>query len=114
MSEWRKCTTCKESIAFQSKFWICNVSTCQKKRAGLIFCSVECWDAHVPTLRHKDSWAIERRAPTEAEWKFVLSGAKIDPTYPEREKKPAPEPEAPRRDPNAKPKTILRKKSQLA
>lgn len=32
-----------------------------------MFCSVSCWDSHVATLRHRDSWAVEARAPTRAE-----------------------------------------------
>ena len=30
----------------------------------LVFCSVSCWDSHVATLRHRDAWAVEARAPT--------------------------------------------------
>lgn len=37
------------------------------------FCSVECWDAHVPTMRHRDAWAIEKRAPSAAEWERLLA-----------------------------------------
>ncbi len=28
-----------------------------------MFCSVECWDAHVPLYNHRESWAIEARSP---------------------------------------------------
>ncbi len=62
-SAWQKCTTCKKEIAYGQKFWVCNVSTCNTKRNNYMFCSVGCWDAHVPLLRHKDSWAEERQAP---------------------------------------------------
>jgi hypothetical protein len=34
-----------------------------------VFCSVACWDAHVPTMRHRESWAEEQRSPSEAEWR---------------------------------------------
>jgi hypothetical protein len=34
----------------------------------LVFCSVSCWDSHVATLRHRDAWAVEERAPSRAEW----------------------------------------------
>jgi histone H3/H4 len=28
-----------------------------------VFCSVECWDAHVPMANHREAWAIENRSP---------------------------------------------------
>jgi histone H3/H4 len=34
----------------------------------LTFCSVACFQAHVPTLRHRDAWAEEKRAPTAEAW----------------------------------------------
>jgi hypothetical protein len=34
----------------------------------LTFCSVACFQAHVPTLRHRDAWAEEQRAPTYEAW----------------------------------------------
>jgi hypothetical protein len=34
----------------------------------LTFCSVACFQAHVPTLRHRDAWAEEKRAPTLEAW----------------------------------------------
>jgi hypothetical protein len=86
MTEWRKCTTCKKEIAFLQKYWICNVSTCQRKRTGLVFCTLECWDAHLPVFRHKEAWAEERQAPSERVWAEVLAGTRPDPTYPERKR----------------------------
>lgn len=73
-SFWKKCTTCKKPISFRSVYWVCNVSTCNRKRTGLTFCSVDCWDAHVPVLRHKESWAEERRAPSAEEWRKIQDG----------------------------------------
>lgn len=35
---------------------------------GLFFCSVPCWDAHVPEARHRDAWAVQETAPTLEEW----------------------------------------------
>ena len=67
-AHWRRCSSCKEPIGFETPYWVCNVSTCNRKRTGLVFCSVSCWDAHVPLLRHRESWAEERRAPTPAQW----------------------------------------------
>ena len=65
---WKRCSTCKKEIPFVATYWVCNVSTCNRARTALAFCSVNCWDAHVPMLRHRDAWAEEARAPTEAEW----------------------------------------------
>ncbi len=62
-SYWRKCTSCKKEIPLGTIYWVCNVSTCNRKRTGLVFCSVSCWDAHVPVLNHRDSWAEERKSP---------------------------------------------------
>ena len=73
-NEWRKCSSCKKPIPFKALYWVCNVSTCNRKRTGLAFCSVSCWDAHVPMMNHRESWAEERRAPTPEEWARVLSG----------------------------------------
>ena len=60
---WRRCNTCKAEIGFGVKYFVCNVSTCNRKRTGMVFCSVECWDAHLPTARHRDAWAVEKVAP---------------------------------------------------
>jgi hypothetical protein len=64
---WKKCSACKKPIAFRALYYVCNVSTCNRQRTGLSFCSVECWDSHVPMMRHRESWAEERRAPAEGE-----------------------------------------------
>lgn len=60
---WRKCSTCKKPIAFGAKYYICNVSTCQNPRTGYVFCSVACFDSHVPGARHKNAYALEEMAP---------------------------------------------------
>ncbi len=65
---WKRCNTCKKPIAFASGYFTCNVSTCNRKGTDFAFCSVACWDAHVPVLRHRDAWAEEQRAPTAAAW----------------------------------------------
>ncbi|MBS1959114.1 MAG: hypothetical protein JST80_06575 [Bdellovibrionales bacterium] len=62
---WKLCSSCKKPIHLKSVYWTCNVSTCNRKRTGLVFCSVECWDAHVPLYNHRESWALENRAPKE-------------------------------------------------
>ena len=60
---WRRCSSCKSDIGFGADYWVCNVSTCNRKRTGLVFCSVSCWDAHLPIARHRDAWAEERISP---------------------------------------------------
>jgi len=60
---WKTCSSCKEGIALGAIYWTCSVSTCNRKRTALFFCSVSCWDAHVPMARHRDAWAEEKRAP---------------------------------------------------
>ena len=67
-SFWRRCSSCKREIAFQATYWVCNVSTCNRKRTGLVFCTTSCWDAHLPLMNHRESWAEERRAPTREAW----------------------------------------------
>ena len=60
---WKLCSSCKKPIGLNTVYWTCNVSTCNRKRTGLVFCSVECWDAHVPLYNHRESWALENRSP---------------------------------------------------
>ena len=64
---WLHCSACRKGIPFGATHWVCSVSTCNRARTQLVFCSVSCWDSHVATLRHRDSWAIEARAPTRDE-----------------------------------------------
>jgi hypothetical protein len=59
----RHCSICKKHIAFGANYFRCSVSTCNQKRTALYFCSVSCWDAHVPGARHRDAWAEPTRAP---------------------------------------------------
>lgn len=88
--EWKRCSSCKKNIAFRATYWICNVSTCNRKRTGLSFCSVSCWDAHVPMMNHRESWAEERRAPSPEEWARIVSGE----DKPQRKRAPRGEDEA--------------------
>ena len=65
---WRSCSTCKKPIEFQQTYYACSVSTCNRTRHGFCFCSVSCWDAHVPMMRHRESWAEQHTAPTREAW----------------------------------------------
>ncbi len=66
---WRKCSSCKKDLLCGETYFACSVSTCQSKVTNYAFCSVPCWDAHLPVERHRSgsSGAIERRAPAHAE-----------------------------------------------
>lgn len=58
---------CKNQIDYGQKIYECSVSTCRQKRTGMVFCSLGCWEAHLPMMRHRDPWAEEGVAPTQAE-----------------------------------------------
>ncbi len=59
---------CKKPIAFAASYFACSVSTCRRQRNALYFCSLSCWEAHLPMMRHRDAWAEQERAPTRAQW----------------------------------------------
>jgi hypothetical protein len=65
---WKRCNTCKRPIGFRASYFACSVSTCNRKGTDFVFCSVDCWDAHVPVLRHRDAWADEKTSPSVDEW----------------------------------------------
>jgi len=65
---WKRCSTCKKPIGFSETWYACSVSTCNRKRIGLFFCSVPCFDSHVPGARHRDAWAEQNQSPTRTEW----------------------------------------------
>lgn len=64
---WKKCSTCKKPINFGSRYYACSVSTCNGERTGYVFCSVSCFDAHLPGARHRQAGAIEKMAPKSAD-----------------------------------------------
>lgn len=64
---WKRCSACKKPIELGATYWTCNVSTCNRKRTALQFCSVTCWEVHLPGANHRDSWAEEQQAPKTAE-----------------------------------------------
>lgn len=77
--EWRKCSTCKTSLSFGGLYYVCSVSTCNRKRTGLFFCSVECWEVHLPMARHREAWAVEESAPSREAWLASGGGAPASP-----------------------------------
>lgn len=77
-AHFRHCSTCKQPIAFEGEYFRCSVSTCNRRVTALYFCSVPCWDAHVPEARHRDAWAEPVRAPSLRDWLADHSGEEDD------------------------------------
>ena len=87
-----KCTECRREIAYGATYWQCSVSTCNRSRMPLYFCSVTCWDSHLGTVRHRDAYAVEVKAPTRDAWQREQAAAAEAP-------RPAPPPQTPDRPP---------------
>ncbi len=64
---WRKCSSCKKDILLNSKYYECSVSTCTGLRTGYVFCTVSCWEVHLPGAKHRDAGAVEKRSPMTAD-----------------------------------------------
>ena len=66
---WKRCSSCKKEILTGQTYYVCSISTCQGRTTNYAFCSIPCWDAHIPTERHKpdSAGAIERKAPQHVE-----------------------------------------------
>lgn len=84
--EWKKCSSCKKSIPLNTKYYVCSVSSCNSKRTGYIFCSVSCFDQHIPMARHKSAGAVEETSPKTAEpekiskpTRRIIKGNKLTP-----------------------------------
>ncbi|MCO5143031.1 MAG: hypothetical protein M9962_08080 [Oligoflexia bacterium] len=103
---WRKCSSCKKPLGYSETYWACNVSTCNRSRTFLVFCSVSCWDAHLGFSRHRDSWAEEKKSPTKEFWAKVLAGEELYPPRPAKAK----EPEVVK-NVSSSPRVIIRKKN---
>lgn len=74
-NQWRKCSACKKPIEFGSKYYACSVSTCNNQRTGYVFCSVLCFEVHLPGARHKDAAAIENQAPGREPVRTIIKAA---------------------------------------
>ncbi len=61
--QWRRCSACKQPIELGSIYQVCSISTCNQKRTGMVFCTVTCWEIHLPVARHREAWAVEKTAP---------------------------------------------------
>ena len=77
---WRVCSICRKPISFGAIYYVCSVSTCTRKRTGLSFCSVDCWEAHVPMQRHRDAWAVQEVSPTRSQYRMEQANAPAQPT----------------------------------
>ncbi len=64
---WMLCSACRKEIGFRTVHWVCSVSTCNRSRTRLVFCSVACWDSHLSTIRHREAWAVEATSPSREE-----------------------------------------------
>ncbi|MEM9489859.1 MAG: hypothetical protein AAGC55_11980 [Myxococcota bacterium] len=67
---WKRCSSCKKEIGYSTTYQVCNVSTCNRKRTGLVFCSVACWEMHLPLMRHREAYAVEKRSPSLEKWRL--------------------------------------------
>ncbi len=80
VSFWKKCSICKTAINFNTKYYLCNVSTCRSERTGMRFCSVTCWDAHLGYVNHRSEvYAEENKSPTAESMNFPESGSQREP-----------------------------------
>jgi hypothetical protein len=59
------CSMCRTPIHVGNTVVRCTVSTCNSGRIKLVFCSADCWDAHLPGARHRDAYMVEETAKRE-------------------------------------------------
>jgi hypothetical protein len=91
---YRLCSSCKKELPFGSTYYKCSVSTCNRARMPLTFCSVACFEAHVPVVRHREAWAEEEIAPTREAFareqaEEAAQGSPASPPSPPRAPEPA-------------------------
>jgi hypothetical protein len=56
------CSMCRKKILLGQKYVRCSVTACNTGRVKLLFCSSSCWDAHLPTARHRKAAFVEETA----------------------------------------------------
>ena len=76
---WKRCGVCKRELGFDAEFYECSVSTCTSGRNHPVFCTVVCWEQHVPVMRHRDAWAEQKRSPSRAQWERDQAAADAAP-----------------------------------
>lgn len=79
---WKRCGVCKRDLGFDAEYYECSVSTCTTGRNHPVFCSVACWDQHVPVMRHRDAWAEQKRSPSRTFWEQELAAFGSGPAAP--------------------------------
>jgi hypothetical protein len=57
-----KCCMCGKEINKGDAYCKCTVSACNSGRLKLVFCTPGCWDAHLPTARHRKAAYTEHTA----------------------------------------------------
>jgi hypothetical protein len=62
MAAFGLCSMCRKEIAVGARYLKCTVSSCNSGRTKLYFCSPSCWDAHLPTARHRSAAYTENVA----------------------------------------------------
>jgi hypothetical protein len=72
---WKKCSACKKNLNLGAQYYECSVSTCTGDRTGYVFCSIPCWEFHLPGANHRSSaGAVEKFAPKTLEAKRIIVG----------------------------------------
>src|SRR6185503_7093304 len=94
-SYYRLCSSCKKELPFGAGYYRCSVSTCNRARMPLTFCSVACFEAHVPVVRHREAWAEEATAPTREQWEREQAEEGGTPAVPAAPAAPSPRVAAP-------------------
>lgn len=56
------CCMCRKKIPFGARYYRCSVTACNSGKLKLIFCSTGCFDAHLPTARHRNASFVEGTA----------------------------------------------------
>ena len=80
---WLLCSACRKPIPFGATHWVCSVSTCNRDRTRLVFCSVACWDSHVATLRMAASRGSRQEERKLEGWrppKLIVRVDRVDPS----------------------------------
>jgi hypothetical protein len=103
----RYCSTCRKEIGFAQTYYQCSVTTCNRGNTALFFCSVDCWSAHVPVVRHRDAWAEQERSPTRELFTEQLESEERSAQQPAREAQPREPPPLPRVDDKSLPRDCL-------
>jgi hypothetical protein len=60
---WVKCSICGRPIPHGATYYVCSVTSCNKRKHAFRFCSVDCWDAHRADQNHRSAECVEEQAP---------------------------------------------------